>query len=74
VRVSVTASAVVLETLALAAPALAGTSYPPIAPGPATVLPDFVGGGGAVGRPQRHHLRGSLRRFGGDEGRGLTQA
>ena len=42
--------AVAAATLALAAPAWAGTSYPPIAPGPTTVLPDFVGAP-AVARP-----------------------
>jgi hypothetical protein len=48
-RVIVTASAVVLATLALAAPALAGTSCPPIPPSIATVLPDFAG---AAATPQ----------------------
>ena len=39
----ITTCAAVLAAAVLAAPAWAGTSYPPIAPGPATVLPDFVG-------------------------------
>jgi hypothetical protein len=38
-----------LTAAVLAAPAVAGTSYPPIAPGPATVLPDFAG---AAATPQ----------------------
>ena len=42
--------AVAAVALSLAAPAWAGTAYPPITPGPATVLPDFVGAP-AVARP-----------------------
>ena len=41
--------ALAMAVLALAVPAFAGTSYPPIPPGPATVLPDFVG---AAASPQ----------------------
>jgi hypothetical protein len=49
-RVLVTLVAGALAALVLAAPVWAGTAYPPIAPGPATVLPDFVGVP-AVARP-----------------------
>ena len=44
-----TVCAVVLGAVLLAAPAWAGTSHPPIPPGPSTVLPDVVG---AAATPQ----------------------
>jgi len=49
VKALATVCAVVLGAVLLAAAAWAGTSYPPIPPGPSTVLPDVVG---AAATPQ----------------------